>query len=121
MSELTIKQFEFAIDLGRLLGYAAQACLDYKPGDALITVGDVFEDQQSIPSSHWIHMPGSLHSLRLAVDLNLIVDGELVTKEHGIWDKLGIFWKGVRIGNAWGGDFSSADYGHFSREHGGKK
>lgn len=72
----------------------------------------------------------SLHQDRLAVDYTLrklirddlgrIVDATLVvdTEEYR---PFGDFWKSIDPENAWGGDFSFADVGHFSRSYMGRR
>lgn len=67
------------------------------------------------------HMVGSLHYIKLAQDLNLFVDGVYITSTHPVWNKLGKFWKSLHPLCAWGGDFFSKDYNHFSLEHEGRK
>lgn len=58
----------------------------------------------------------SLHTKRLAIDLNLFKDGRFLTatKDH---EPLGLFWES--IGGAWGGRFN--DGNHYSLEHEGMK
>ncbi len=61
----------------------------------------------------------SLHTKKLAVDLNLFINGvyQTSTKAHA---PLGAFWKS--IGGTWGGDFKpKPDGNHYSLEHGGVK
>ena len=62
------------------------------------------------------HSNNSLHYIRLAIDLNLFRDGELLsdTDDHRA---LGEFWES--IGGSWGGRFG--DGNHYSLEHNGKK
>lgn len=67
------------------------------------------------------HMVGSLHYVRLAQDLNLFVDGKYITGDHIVWHQLAEFWKALDPLCAWGGDFRSRDFNHFSLAHGGKK
>lgn len=61
----------------------------------------------------------SLHSLRIAVDLNLFKDGKFLqkTEEYG---EAGEVWESMSYGDitcCWGGQFG--DGGHFSIEHQG--
>ncbi len=58
----------------------------------------------------------SLHTQRLAIDLNLFRDGKYLssTKAH---TPLGEYWES--IGGTWGGRFK--DGNHYSLEHGGVK
>lgn len=66
------------------------------------------------------HMPGSLHYSRLAVDLNLFVEGEWISDgSHPAWEELGIYWESLHPLCRWGGRFGDAN--HFSITHGGKK
>lgn len=60
----------------------------------------------------------SLHVLGLAADLLLYVDGTY--QDHTVaYAPLGAFWKRLRAGNCWGGDFTKPDGDHFSAEHNG--
>lgn len=56
----------------------------------------------------------SLHTLRLACDINLYKDGRYQTNTEA-YRPLGEFWES--IGGSWGGGFS--DGSHFSLEHNG--
>lgn len=61
------------------------------------------------------HVKDSLHYERLAIDLNLFVDGVYIEKDHPAWRALGCFWKGLHPLNRWGGDIlPKCDYNHFS-------
>ncbi|HGV6771546.1 TPA: M15 family metallopeptidase, partial [Escherichia coli] len=60
----------------------------------------------------------SLHTLRLAVDFNLFINGEYQT-DTDAYRPLGEYWES--IGGTWGGRFSRADGNHFSLEHNGVK
>ena len=59
---------------------------------------------------------GSLHTQRLAIDLNLFKNGKYLTStiDH---EPLGVYWEA--IGGSWGGRFN--DGNHYSLEHNGKK
>lgn len=67
------------------------------------------------------HMRGSLHYLKLAQDLNLFVSGKYIAGEHDAWPVIGNYWKSLHPLCAWGGDFASRDFNHFSLTHDGKK
>ena len=58
----------------------------------------------------------SLHTSRLAIDLNLFHNGKYLTESKD-YLPLGEYWEG--IGGSWGGRFSKPDGNHFSLEHGG--
>lgn len=65
----------------------------------------------------------SNHLIRLAVDLNLFIDGEYRTRSED-YKPLGEFWKSLSQGEiicCWGGDFHKPDGNHFSLEHEGVK
>ncbi|EOT8011848.1 TPA: M15 family metallopeptidase, partial [Escherichia coli] len=60
----------------------------------------------------------SLHTLRLAVDFNLFINGKYQA-DTDAYRPLGEYWES--IGGTWGGRFSRADGNHFSLEHNGVK
>lgn len=56
----------------------------------------------------------SNHTRRLAIDLNLFVDGNLATLDQIV--PLGVFWETLDPLNRWGGHFSTIKDGpHFER------
>lgn len=82
-----------------------------------VTLGDAYRDPRVFGGLSVFKGYGnaaSCHKLRLAIDLNLFKDGELLTatKDH---EPLGIWWESQ--GGMWGGRF--ADGNHYSIEHGG--
>lgn len=65
------------------------------------------------------HMPGSLHYLRLAQDLNLFVDNLYIPDgNHPAWKAIGEHWETLDKDARWGGRFSDAN--HVSITEGGK-
>lgn len=95
-------QWKFSRMVGSLLLRAS--ALEYK-----VTIGDV----QAIAG----HRKGSLHALKLAIDLNLYNEkGEYLsrTEDHA---PLGEYWES--IGGSWGGRFG--DGNHYSLEWEGRK
>lgn len=62
----------------------------------------------------------SLHTKRLAIDINLFKDGVYLTttEDHRVF---GEFWKRLRPENAWGGDFKKQDGNHYSHSFEGVK
>lgn len=60
----------------------------------------------------------SLHTQRLAIDLNLFRDDELLTSVAD-YEPLGDFWKTQSSLARWGGDFHEPDADHFSLTYGG--
>ena len=98
---LRAKQSEFAEAVGLLIHFAYQQGYEITLGDAFATTG---------------HIADSFHYKRLAIDLNLFIDGEYITDNRG-YDKLGAFWKTLSPDASWGGDFTGknkGDYNHFS-------
>lgn len=76
-----------------------------------LTGGDLYRDKE-----YAVLYPSGLaskHHARMAIDLNLFIDGEYQpsTEAHR---PLGEFWKGIREANTWGGDFD--DGNHYSRD-----
>mgnify|MGYP001559547470 CR=1 FL=1 len=62
----------------------------------------------------------SLHPLRLAVDLNLFIDGEYQTSTEA-YQQLGEWWEQQHLLARWGGRFSKRpDGNHFSLEYHGR-
>lgn len=72
-----------------------------------------------IYASRGTGIKNSLHTLRSAVDLLLLNDDGSLVKDSEVYRPLGDFWKKLRPGNCWGGDFG--DGNHFSHEWGGVK
>jgi hypothetical protein len=107
MSDMVDKQHRFSLMLARLITYTASL-----PGYQ-VTGGDWYRDSRC----DYGH-PRSLHKLRLAVDLNIFVDG-LWRKDVESYRPLGEYWE--LMGGAWGGRFEEGDANHFSLEHDGMK
>lgn len=65
---------------------------------------------------------GSLHTLKLAIDINLFRDGTYLTSAEA-HRQLGTYWEGLSAGKDftchWGGHWG--DGNHYSIGHGGKK
>ncbi len=61
----------------------------------------------------------SLHSLRLAVDLNLFKDGQLLSLSEQ-YTEMGEYWEAQHELCRWGGRFSRPDGNHFAITHQGR-
>ncbi len=87
------KMIALLIQYADLLGYS-------------FTFGDAFSKV-----SFGVHSLKSFHYKRLAIDLNLFINGvyQTSTEAH---KKLGEYWK--LIGGTWGGDFPNKDGNHYS-------
>lgn len=67
-----------------------------------------------------IGIANSLHTKRLAIDLNLFINGvyQTTTTAH---EPLGAYWESLHPLCRWGGRFTSPDGNHYSIEHEGVK
>lgn len=106
------KQSRFAVMAARLILKAEE--LGYE-----VTLGDAYRDPRVFgePGEYRGYgQPKSCHKLRLAIDLNLFIDGSYRTdtKAH---KPLGEWWE--LQGGSWGGRFGDAN--HYSLEHEGMK
>jgi hypothetical protein len=83
------------------------------------SLGDAYRDPRvfgNVGEARGYGAPASCHKSRLAIDLNLFRDGEMLdsTEAHR---PLGEFWES--IGGTWGGRFQ--DGNHYSLAHNGRK
>jgi len=115
MSQETDLQQEFAHAVATLilraheLGYGA-------------TLGEAWRTPQQAQwdADHHTGVAHSLHIRRMAIDLNLMVNGVYQTDDSsGCYSALGAWWKTLRSHTpgatyAWGGDFARVDLDHFS-------
>lgn len=116
------KQREFCRDVGRLISFA------YSLPARELTFGDAYRspEQAAGNAAAGSGIRNSLHTQRLAIDLNLFVDGSYQS-DSAAYAQLGEYWKSLNPENAWGGDFrdaqgrSAPDGNHFSRSHEGRK
>lgn len=111
-------QKKFTINVAYLIGYA------YARGYEL-TIGDAYRDKRvhgkfGVKSSY--SAASSVHKVRLAIDLNLFVDGKYITdSSHEAFKVIGEFWESLHESARWGGRFKSGDANHFSFEYQGYK
>ncbi len=114
--KLSVKQQQFTKCVGMLIAYA------YHKGFAL-TFGDAFRDSRAFGEfgdKKLYAAAKSVHKVRLAVDLNLFVNGEyIIDGENEAYIELGEFWENLHDDARWGGRFDDAN--HFSFEHWGVK
>jgi hypothetical protein len=115
---LSAKQQRFTECVGLLIAQA------YRLGYGF-TFGDAYRDSR-VHGAHGIKgsysAAKSVHKQRLAVDLNLFVEGEYIhSGDHIAYQRLGEFWEGLDPDARWGGNFQSNDANHFSFEHEGYK
>ena len=111
---LSKKQQRFTECIGTLIAYA------YSRGYGF-TFGDAYRDERvhgGFGARSSYAAANSVHKVRLAVDLNLFVDGEYITDgEHPAYQELGALWKTLDDEARWGGDFKDAN--HFSFQYQG--
>ncbi len=87
-----------------------------------ITFGECYRtpEQAQLNAQHGTGIANSLHTQRLAIDLNLFVKGVFVIDLES-YRPLGEQWKARDPLCRWGGDFSKPDADHFSMEWQGVK
>jgi hypothetical protein len=61
----------------------------------------------------------SIHRDRLAIDLNLFIDGRW-QQDSAAYEPLGVYWESLGPDCIWGGRFSMPDGNHFSLRHDGR-
>lgn len=84
-----------------------------------VTLGDAYRDPRlhgKVGLKAGYGHPSSCHKVRLAIDLNLFKDGDLITSTEG-HRPLGEWWES--IGGVWGGRFK--DGNHYSVSYNGMK
>jgi hypothetical protein len=114
MSMLREVQSEFAAMVPRLIDRARDLGFE-------VTIGDAYRDPRvhgSIGTKLGYGHPRSGHKQRLAIDLNLFLNGEFLdsTEAH---KELGSWWEKQHPLARWGGRFE--DGNHYSFEWGGMK
>ena len=123
MSELLSKQFLFCKCLARWI----EECYLRGYGCTIAEAGVQVKrrSRMGIPFKDGVHMAGSLHYSRLAVDMNLFKQddhGRWQWITHGsdpAWIKMGEFWESLDPECAWGGRFDDAN--HLSIQYRGRK
>ncbi|EES6024856.1 M15 family metallopeptidase [Escherichia coli] len=110
---LSEKQQLFAVMIADLIHWAQEHGYRLTFGEAYRT-----PEQAALNAKTGKGIRNSLHTLRLAVDFNLFINGEYQA-DTDAYRPLGEYWES--IGGTWGGRFSRADGNHFSLEHNGVK
>lgn len=85
-----------------------------------VTFGEAYRtpEQAAFNARAGSGIVNSQHTLRMAIDLNLYINGVYQTTTEA-YLPLGVFWKSLHPECAWGGDFSKPDGNHFSLQHNG--
>jgi hypothetical protein len=104
----------------RFLSMAARLVLHAEQLGYVVTGGDLYRDPRTFgeDGAHPYSHEHSLHRERLAIDLNIFLDGAYLV-EPGPVEPLGTYWES--LGGTWGGRFIPPDTGHFSLPYGGMK
>jgi len=70
-----------------------------------VTLGDAYRspEQAAMNAANHVGVANSLHSDRLAIDINLFRDGSYITDDSG-HRELGAWWKTLGPRYKWGGD-----------------
>jgi hypothetical protein len=105
---MTRLQEEFAQSVARLIKKASE--LGYG-----VTFGEVWRspEQAALNAAKGSGISNSLHTERLAIDLNLFKDGRYITDGEG-HAELGAWWKSLGPMYRHGGDFKKRDHNHYS-------
>jgi hypothetical protein len=98
--------------------FAQHAALLIQKADELgyqATLGEAWRspEQAEWNAEHGKGIVDSLHTERLAIDLNLFKDGAYITDGTG-HSELGGWWKTLGPNHRWGGDFAKKDFNHYS-------
>lgn len=108
---MTLREMQsaFAANIARLILWAYGEGLDLTFGEAFRT-----DEQQALYLKQGkSKAKRSRHQDRLAVDLNLFIEGRYQSKSEA-YARLGRFWKDLHPQNRWGGDYvSMPDGNHF--------
>ena len=107
------KQSFFAVLVARLILHAVQEGYAVTLGEAMRSPTEAARLAKAGKG-----LAQSLHTSRLAIDLNLFVNGVYQSKTEA-YRALGDWWERQHVLCAWGGHFG--DGNHFSLSHGGKK
>jgi len=85
-----------------------------------LTFGECYRtpEQAALNASKGSGISNSLHIKRLAIDLQLFIDGQYQTISDA-YKPMGDYWKTLDPEARWGGDFTKPDGNHFSLEHEG--
>lgn len=118
-TSLVEKQQTFVLLVGRLIDYC------YREKGWKLTWGEAYRtpEQAALNAKKGIGIAKSLHTERLAVDLNLFKEGKLCTRSED-FKELGEYWESLSTPDAvctWGGRFSKPDGNHFSITNNGIK
>ena len=111
---LSGEQNAFLLDVAKLINF-----VDNTDSGMLITGGELFrtkEQQQIYFDSGKSKTMNSNHLRRLAIDLNFINNGQLISNKTAL-QPYGDYWESLNPENRWGGNFLNLDdTDHFERQ-----
>lgn len=110
---LSEKQRLFTRLVGELIAWSYAHGYELTFGEALRT-----PEQAAANAASGKGIARSNHLIRLAVDLNLFINGEYRTRSED-YKPLGDFWLSLHPDARWGGNFNKPDGNHFSLFHEG--
>lgn len=112
------KQTLFVLYMGKLLAYASKVAA---ARGLEVSIDEAYRPKETaeLYAREGRGVTNSLHTSRLALDLNLINGSQMAEVKEYI--TLGQFWKALDPLCSWGGDFTRSDSRHFSISHGGMK
>lgn len=116
MSTLRDKQAKFSVLIAKLIHNITQAGYE-------VTLGEAYRPPETaaLYAKQGRGIKKSLHTQRLAIDLNLFLNGKFLTQTDE-YLVAGLMWEGYSEGDvicSWGGRFNDAN--HFSCMHDGIK
>jgi hypothetical protein len=111
------KQSEFLYCLARLIVWVYDQRWELTLSEGYVGDTDAADGDHDGP-----HRKGGAHYNRLAVDLNLFVDGKWIkNSDHPAWAAIGRKWESMSSDARWGGRFKpTPDANHLSYFHEGK-
>lgn len=86
-----------------------------------LTFGEAYRtpEQAALNAKAGKGIANSLHTQRLAIDLNLFKDGAFLTSTEA-HRPIGEFWESLHELCRWGGRFTKPDGNHYALSHGGR-
>jgi len=112
---LSEKQRLFVSLIGQLIIWSYAHEYEFSFGEAVRT-----PEQAALNAASGKGISNSLHLKRLAIDLNLFINGVYMTNTES-YKPIGVYWESLHPLCRWGGRFSRPDGNHFSMEHEGVK
>lgn len=106
--KLLDKQQHFAINVSKLIQYIHHCSFSCTLGETYRT-----KEQAEIYAKQGKGIKNSLHSSRLAIDINLFDPEDNYLTQTEDYKFFGDYWEKLEDGNRWGGNFKKPDGNHF--------